>query len=94
MGAGERSDLTEARRVKSWTMLFVPRRSEFRAMVSGFDYVLFLVLCERRKFMSRKPRVHFPEAVYQSSPRGAGGEQNNQSPTPCPFQSDLCDCKT
>jgi hypothetical protein len=40
MGAGERSELTEARRVKSWTMLFVPRRSEFRVMVSGFDSVL------------------------------------------------------
>jgi hypothetical protein len=44
------------------------------------DYGAFLVLCEI-KFMSRRPRIHFPEAVYHVISPGAGGEKipNNQS---------------
>ena len=37
------------------------------------DYGAFLVLCEI-KFRSRRPRIHFPEAVYHVICPGAGGE--------------------
>jgi hypothetical protein len=35
--------------------------------------------------MSRKPRVHFPEAVYHVIFPGAEKIPSNQSLTPCPF---------
>jgi hypothetical protein len=40
-----------------------------------------LVLLKIEKFMSRKPRLHFPETVYHViSPRAGGEIPNNQSP--------------
>jgi hypothetical protein len=49
-------------------------------MLSGFDYV-FLVLCEIKKFMSRKPLSNLPEAFTMSSP---GGESRQYEITKTP----------
>jgi hypothetical protein len=45
-----------------------------RAMSNGvsFDYVLFWFSVKIRKFMSRKPHIHFPEAVYHVICRAEG----------------------
>ena len=59
--------------VESYYDIHVIRtREQERTLLSfersvGLDHVLFWFCVRLRKFLSRKPRVHFPEAGYMSS---------------------------